>query len=85
MTFEFGDDFFGTLLLRRQLREFQHDAKSNGVEVGVDEAAAVDTRCATKNFNVDTLIVTNTETLVDDALRKRQSLFNTTCVIAGIN
>ena len=85
MSLEFGDDFFRPLLLRRQLRQLQYDAERNGVEVGVNKPSAVHTRCATKNFNVNTLIVTNSETLVNDALRKRQGFFHAQCVVAGID
>ena len=68
MSFEFGDDVLWTLFLCRQFRKFEHNSDSDGVKVGVNKTATIDSRCATKNFYVDTLVITHSEALINDVL-----------------
>ena len=68
MSFEFGDDVFRTFLLCRQFRKFEHNSDSDGVKVGVNKATTIDSRCATKNFDVDSLVIAYSEALINDVL-----------------
>ena len=71
-----GDDLLGPLLLRAQLVELQHDADRDGVEVGVEEAAAVDTAGGADDLDVDALAAAHAEALVDHFLGQRQRLLH---------
>ena len=79
-----GDDVFRPCLLRSELGQLQDHADGDGVEVGVDEAAAVDTAGAADDLDVDPFAVTHTEAFVDDVLRQAQRLFDTEREVLGV-
>ena len=85
MDFEVGDDLLGPQFLSGELRELQHDADRQRVEVGVDEAAAVHTRGAAEDLDVDAFAIAHAETLVDHVLRERNGFLDADGVVGGID
>ena len=76
MIFQRGDYFFWTLCLGREFGKFKNDPQGDGVKVGVDEPTPIDSRSTTKNFNIHSLVIANSKTVLDDFSRQRQRFFD---------
>ena len=76
-----GDDLLGPQLLGGELRQVQHDADGERVEVGVDEAAAGHAAGAADDLDVDAVGASHAEALVDHLLGQRQRLLHAERVV----
>ena len=84
MGLEVGDDLLGSALLGGELGQLEDDADGQGVEVGVEESTAVHAPGGTDHLDVDAVVATHCEPLVDGVLGKGQGLLHPEGVVVGL-